>query len=351
VTFLRVGSIESTEKAHRLLSFVVLVGLLVSVPAALAITENLKLTRSPITRTRVVAPDQAALAHPAMLSAFSPTCGCRTAKVALQFWLRSPDTVTIGAENASWREVRHVVENAPAKQGWNTFVWNGRTDWGSLAPDGTYEFQVGLQNAHRTILLPNPVRLDTQAPRIVSAKPNRVVFSPDGDGQADRLAIDYRLSEPGRALLIIDGKTVVRTRSTSTKGSLSWYGKVDGRPLPQGTYRLHLGTVDLAGNVTDGEYGALIEVKIRYVELAEHRIRGVRAGASFGVGVSTDAEYVAWRLAGQSGVAIRKADTASIPLVLRAPRKPGLYRLVVSENGHSDTALVRVVRHSARPAP
>jgi hypothetical protein len=344
--FLREARIEGTERARRALSFAVLLGLLIAVPAAFAITENLKLTRSPITRTRVVAPDQAERAQPSMLAAFSPTCGCRTAKVALQFWLRKPDSVTIGVENASWREVRHVVENVPATQGWNTFVWNGRTDWGSLAPDGTYVFQVTLESAHRTILLPNPVRLDTQAPRIVSAKPNRLVFSPDGDRQADRLSIAYRLSEPGRALLLVNGQTVVRTRSTGTKGSLDWFGKLDGRPLPQGTYHLRVGTVDLAGNVTDGEYGALVTVKIRYIELAQHRIRGVNPGARFRVDVSSDAEYIAWRLGKRSGVVVRSGDSPSIPLVLRAPRKPGSYRLVVSENGHSDSALLRVRRLS-----
>jgi hypothetical protein len=323
-----------------LLSVGVLLGLLIAVPAAFAITESLKLTRSSITRTRVVAPDQVLLPHPAMLSAFSPTCGCRTAKVALQFWLRNPDTVTIGVENASWREVRHLVEGAPARRGWNTFLWNGRTDWGSLAPDGTYEFQVGLANAHRTILLPNPVRLDTQAPRVVEARSSRAVFSPDGDLRADRIVISYRLSEAGRALLFVGGRRAVVTRSTAVKGSLTWYGKRDGRPLPPGTYRLRVGTVDLAGNVTAGKYGALVTVVIRYIELDQHRIRGIRAGTRFGVGVSTDASSFEWRLAGRSGVGVQS------PLILRAPRKPGLYRLVVSESGHRDTALVRVVPRS-----
>lgn len=91
-------------------------------------------------------------------------------------------------------------------------------------------------------------------------------------------------------------------------------------------------------------------VKIRYIELTQHRIRGVRAGARFGVGVSTDAGYVAWQLGSRSGLLVRSGDSELGSLVLRAPRKPGLYRLVVSENGHSDTALVRVVRHSARRA-
>ncbi len=329
---------HGTERARRLLSFGVLLGLLVAVPAAFAITENLKLTRSPITRTRVIAPDQAKLAHPAMLSAFSPTCGCRTAKVSLQFWLRKPDVVTIGVENTSWREVRHVVDGVPATAGWNTFTWNGRTDWGSLAPDGTYEFQVGLAEAHRTILLPNPVRLDTQAPRVLEAKASRRVFSPDGDRSADGVVIRYRLSEPGHAILFLDGRRVVLTRATGVSGSLPWYGRLDGRSLPQGTYRLRLGVVDLAGNVTDGKYGALVPVRIRYIELGQHRIDGITARTRFGVDVSTDALYFDWSFAGQTGMGVTS------PLVLRAPKKPGVYRLVVTENGHSDTALVRVVR-------
>ncbi|MGZ4385496.1 MAG: FlgD immunoglobulin-like domain containing protein [Gaiellaceae bacterium] len=327
-----------TERAHRLLSVAVLVGLLVAVPAAFAITESLKLTLSPITRTRVVAPDQALLAHPSMLAAFSPTCSCRTARVALQFWLRNPDNVTIAVENGSWSEVRLIVADAPARRGWNTFTWNGRTDWGSLAPDGTYEFQVGLASARRTILLPNPFRLDTQAPRIVEARPSRVVFSPDGDRQADRLTIAYHLSESGHVLLLVDGQKIVQTRSSAPKGSLAWYGKVDGRPLPQGTYQLRIGAVDLAGNVTSAKYGAVATVRVRYIELKQHRIHGIKAGTRFGAVVDTDAAYYQWRLGSLSGVG------TSSPLVIRAPRKPGTYRLFVSENGHRDSALVTVVR-------
>ena len=56
-------------------------------------------------------------------------------------------------------------------------------------------------------------------------------------------------AEPGRALLFVRGSQVVRTHSAAVSASLTWYGKVNGRALPQGTYRLRVGAADVAGNV------------------------------------------------------------------------------------------------------
>jgi hypothetical protein len=303
---------------QRFLSTGLVLGLLIATAAAFAITEGLKLTQSPITRTRVdkvVSPE-------------------RTAHI--RFWLRKPDTLTLTVVNSGRHEVRELVTDAPASRRWNTFVWNGRTDTGSVAKDGAYYARVHLLKAHRTILLPNKIELDTGVPQVGDAKANRAVFSPDGDGQSDSIKIHYTLSERAHALLYVRGRQLVRTRFSPVSGSLTWYGRVNGVALPQGTYRLRVGAEDPASNVTPAAERRVVVVRIRYIELARRAIEGITAGTRFGVGVDTEAKSYSWRLGSRSGT------SRSRLLVVRAPTTAGRYRLVVTENGHRASASVVV---------
>ena len=51
------------------------------------------------------------------------------------------------------------------KKGTHTFIWSGRRDDGSYAPDGLYYFRVSLRNAGRTVQDFPPVRVLTARPR------------------------------------------------------------------------------------------------------------------------------------------------------------------------------------------
>jgi hypothetical protein len=308
---------------QRLLSTALVLGLLVSTAAAFAITESLKLTKSPITRTQVP------------VKAFSPICGCDRDAAILKFWLRNGDTLTLDVVDGRRRPVKRLVDGVFAHRKWNRFVWDGRTDTGSVASDGTYRFQVKLANAHRTILLPNRVDVDTKPARVLDASASREEFSPDGDGQADSVKIRYRLSKKAHAILYVRGKRVVFTKFARREDALTWYGRVGGAGLPQGTYRLRVGAQDAAGNVTRRAEQQVVLVRIQYVALARPEL-AVKAGTRFGVGVDTDAASYDWRLGSERG-----RSSADV-LVVRAPRRPGLYRLVVEVGGHRDHALVVV---------
>ena len=307
---------------QRLLSTALVLGLLVATAAAFAVTENLKLTKSPITRTRVS-------------KVLSPVCNCDKRAATIAFSLRKRDSLTLTIVDSGRHEIERVADGVDARRGPNVFVWKGQTSEGQRARDGVYYAKVHLADAHRTILLPNRIVLDTRGPRVLEAKASRDVLSPDGDGQADSVKITYRLSEPAHALLFLRGHQVVRTHFARKKDSLGWYGRVDGVPLRQGLYRLRLGAVDVAGNVTGSERGLVVPVRVRYIALARHDLR-VKAGTRFGVGVDTDAKSYRWRFAGRTG-----AETKDL-LVVKAS-KPGRYRLVVTENGHRDVARVVVV--------
>ena len=142
---------------QRLLPTALVLGLLVATASAFAVTEGLKLYRSPVSGVTAMRP-------------FSPTCACAKAVEPISFKLRRADDVTLRVVR-SGRDgsVRTIADGKAAHAGWNRFSWNGRADDGSVAPDGTYYARVALARQHRTITLPNPIVLDTQAPKVLAA--------------------------------------------------------------------------------------------------------------------------------------------------------------------------------------
>jgi hypothetical protein len=296
--------------------------LLVASAAAFAYTERLKLTPSPILGTRVVSGQ-----------VFSPTCECATDTARFSFRLRRRDRVTATIVDRAGKVVRTLVTDLRRPRGPMVLSWDGRGDGGEVVPDGAYRPRIKLAINRRTILLPNPVVVDTTSPTasIVSVRPR--LFSPDGDGRSDRVTVTYRVDEPARGILYVGGTRVVVTYRRPLVGSISWNGKVAGKLLPPGPYRLTVGGLDVAGNL--GAPSSPVSVVIRYLVLGRTEIT-VAPGRRFAVRVSTDVSRIAWRLGARSGSA--PAGT----LRLRAPKRAGRYTLTVSAHGHLARAAVIV---------
>jgi hypothetical protein len=170
-------------------------------------------------------------------------------------------------------------------------------------------------------------------PRLENVSARRRVFSPDGDRRADRVTFRYQLDEPGRAMLLVDGKRRVLTLFPRTEDKLEWYGKVGGRALPAGAYTARVAAFDPAGNVS--ARSRPFTIVIRYVALGRDRIT-VSAGARFALRVSSDAKRVRWQLGDRTGTA--RPGT----LRLRAPFQKGQFTLAVTANGHTTRAAVFV---------
>jgi hypothetical protein len=266
----------------------------------------------------------------------SPTCGCSRGHANVRLRLRRADALTVRIVDGGKRTVRELLTDAETHRGFSVFRWDGRTDAGTRAPDGVYQAEVHFGRQHQTVLLPNRIQLDTKPPQIVSVERNREVFSPDQDKQADFVRITYELSKPGHVQLYLDGRRVLNTYRHPAHGSFSWYGTVDGRTLPAGSYTLELGARDLAGNSVPVAQRERIHIRIRYIELANTRITGVQVGSRFEIGVSTDAKRYAWQLGKRKGFA------TSPVLRLLAPGRAGRYTLTVSERGHVARAAVIV---------
>lgn len=308
---------------QRLLSTTVLVGLLIATAAAFAVTERLKLEKSPITGTQVS-------------PVFSPLCACAHAQATVSVRLRRADSVTVAVLDSRERRVRLLVDGARLARGTNVFRWDGRTEAGRRARDGTYFVEIHLSGQHRTILLPNRIQLDTLPPEVRNVALDHGTFSPDGDHQSDAVRIRYELSKGARAVVFLRGRQILKTYRHPATGEVAWNGIAHQRRLPPGTYALELGAIDPAGNATPAAKRWGFRVTIRYIALANRRISGVKAGARFDIGVSTDARRYRWRLGSRKGVA------SGPVLKLRAPTTPGRYTLTVSERGHADRAAVIV---------
>jgi FlgD Ig-like domain len=292
---------------------VFVVVLIVATGGAFARTELLKLETNPVSGPRVD-------------KQFSPVCRCATDRAHISFRLRRADHLTLSIVDSKGHTVVRLVDDRALRAGRVTFVWNGRDADGNVVPEGSYRPKLELATHHRTIVLPDPMRVDTTPPKvhIVSAKP--LVISPDGDGRADGVHVTYTVSEPARAILLVDGTQRVQTLHRPLKGVVSWYGRVGGHALPPGAHHLRLVAVDEAGNRTEATPG--ITVRIRYITLLRKNFT-VRTDARFGVRYEADARDVRWRFAGRTGTAHGGR------IVLTSPKHRGTFALVVAEHGHA----------------
>ena len=305
---------------QRVLTTVTLLGLLVATAAAFAITEHLKLIKSPLYGTQVS-------------KVFSPTCRCLDNQATIQIRLRHRDAVTVTIVNSAGHLVRTIAtDRVVATRTPVVFPWDGRTDAGTLVPDGAYHPWVHLVNARHTFKLANRIVVDTQVPKVLSATARPQIFFV---GPRDTLAIRYSFSEPAHAVVYLGRNRIITGRQSRPQGKVEWGAGLNGKPVRAGKYVLTVGAVDLAGNETPPAQRKSVTVVVRYIVVAPRLIR-VRAGARFTVHVETNAPRYTWRLDGRRGASRRKA------LRLRAPATRGTYRLYLTEKGHAAFAVVRV---------
>ena len=72
--------------------------------------------------------------------------------------------MTLSLLDRDGHEIRRLVDHVPMRRGRHAFFWNGRDNEGRLVPEGKYRPKVELGNADRTIVLPNPIRVDVTRP-------------------------------------------------------------------------------------------------------------------------------------------------------------------------------------------
>ena len=220
-----------------------ILALLAGTSAAFALTEVLKLERSPVGRPRFT-------------HVFSPTCGCSHATARFALRLHHADRVTATVVNADGTAVR-TLASGRRQAGPFVFRWDGRNDAGAVVPDGSYRLRLGFANAGRTIVIPKTVRVDTQAPTVtlVHVTPRRL--SPGATA-----TVLFRVSEAARPLVLVDGTVAVRgPRAPAGTRSLTWPGTLRGRSLRAGVHVVTVRARDLAGNLSAPSTGMRVRVR------------------------------------------------------------------------------------------
>jgi hypothetical protein len=305
---------------RRFAPLAVVLALLGATAVAFGVSERLKLERAPI-------------AAPNITKVFSPVSEGETSRASIAFRVRQAGRVSVDIVDEDGDLVRGLVDERPRGAGeLLETTWDGRNGDGAIVAEGIYRPRVRLTRDRRTIILPNPIRVDTTPPRVVRTTVRPQFFSPDGDGRNDLVRVGYRLNEKANAMLFANGEREVRTRFRPTEGVLTWNGKINGRLQRAGLYRLQVGAEDEAGNRARPTKPAFVQ--IAYIDLGRQTVRA-RARTRFGIRVTTDARSFRWRFAGGTGTARPGL------LVLRAPRA-GRYTLFVDANGHADKAAVIV---------
>jgi hypothetical protein len=310
----------------RLPQTLIVLALLVATATAFAVTERLKLEKSPVTGTQVD-------------KIFSPVCECSDDVAVISFRLRKPETVTVDILDSHGDPVATLVRNQHEQKGRVSYTWEGHDASGLVAAEGIYRPRVRLREHGRTIVLPNPIRVDTTPPAIRLVRLFPRVLSPGIRGSHDRLTALYRSNERARALMLVDGERRVLSRFRATKGRLRWFGLVDAHAVPPGTYDVRLRAFDQAGNRSSSTRP--IEVRVQYIAFRRTRIPAV-AGQRFSVRISTYAARYRWTFNRRRGITRKRV------LVLRAPVRAGRFPLYVRVRAHAARALVVVRQPSSR---
>ena len=178
---------------------------------------------------------------------FSPNGDGRADAASIRFRLDRSDDVTVQVIDSEGSVARTLARDRrlPGKRPLQ-FYWDGRTNQGAVAPDGTYRVRVGLRNQARSVVLRRKVTLDTSPPRPVvfatGAIPPAVQLRVEGlVAGAPRFEM-YRLESGVRRLI---------TAFDGQRGSpeARWDGRARGRPVPPGTYVAVARVSDEVGNL------------------------------------------------------------------------------------------------------
>jgi hypothetical protein len=190
---------------------------------------------------------------------FSPNRDGRKDRAYVNFKLKDTDDVTVSVINHEGDEVRVLADDRRLAAYTPTrFMWNGRTDAGAMAPDGSYRIRITLRREGRSITLQRIVRLDLTPPRprVISIGPTKgpgpeVLPLPEGGpAEAHLLApgrdpvIRLFKMSPGVPRLVLEDDKL----SDGAK-EWQWDGRTpSGHPVSPGTYLVTIETRDLAGN-------------------------------------------------------------------------------------------------------
>ena len=306
----------------RVLSTAFVLALLAATAAAFALTERAKLERSPIYGTQVD-------------PIFSPV-GDAKPVAHIGFRVRPRERVEVWIEDSHDTVVATLLSPRTFRPGARVnVIWSGLTSAGVPIPDGVYRPVVKLERSHRTIALPNEIRLDTvaagdhgQAPAVSDhlarrRRPPRLV---------PLLLHDQR---PAHAILLVRGDQVAVHAQEQAGGRAVWNGKLPGgaRARP-GRYVLSVSARDVAGNQSKRP------TRSRSCRCATSCSRGAASWSLPAAGSRCASRPT--RRPSTGGCTDAQGALPRGTLHFRAPKAGGVYRLYVSAGTHVARCVVVV---------
>lgn len=317
--------------------------LAVATVAAFFVTQHLKVSTPLIAGTPKPTP-----------SVISPaSIGCGGAHRVAQFsfyLLHRADDVAVYVLDSSGNIVRTLATGRHMRRGVRNpdgdFPWNGRTEDGRVAPDGTYYFRIALLHQGRTIdLTKTPVQVKSTPPHpIVSGVSPSLIPAP-GHG----VTIRYRGNEQ-RGVTVRLYRTDLPGAPRAVKsylapaGGARWDGRIAQRPAPAGVYLVGLQSTDGACNT--GRFPTALPprpgstahagITVRYLAV-QPPLYPVPAGSAATVLVDSRQQPYRWTLrrAGARADAGRGSGS-DFALHVALPRPgPGAYVLSLHSGSHS----------------
>jgi FlgD Ig-like domain len=280
--------------------------------------------------------------------------------------LREPSEISVDVVDTTGAAVRRLADDATASPSRPLRLeWNGRTDSGARVPDGRYRVRVTLRREGRSVVVPRTTLVDTRPPRprVKAITPGPIVGPVAGPVQIDVGSVSRRLKKRGRVYRTDGGepRLVAELPPVTDSRTLTWDGRVDGKPAPAGTYLVQVTARDRAGNrgtappempPQPGEIRGEPGLTVRALA-AEAPVRPVTSGQRLRINVDARGKPYRWRLrrAGRVKPVLNGREDPGDPVELTAPGgDSGLYLLELRNSGGRHRAAVPVMVQSRERA-
>ncbi len=295
---------------------------------------------------------------------FSPNGDGTRDVVEFQVTLREAGRIAVDVVDEDGDAVRRLADGArvtpPSPL---PLRWNGRTDAGTRAPDGRYRVRVTLRQEGRSVVPPRATVVDTvpPRPRVRSIVPGPIVGPRPGPLRIDVRDVPVRRPKSARIVRTDGGEPRVVAELPSVRGTrtLTWNGRIDGRPAPPGIYLVQVASRDRAGNLgrapaelppLPGQSRGRPGITVRGI-VAEPPARPVVAKRLVRVNVDARRRPYRWvlRRVGTRRPVLRGREAAGQPVEFRAPAgDSGLYVLELTAGKQSTTAVPLAVQSRRR---
>ena len=281
---------------------------------------------------------------------FSPNDDGRFDRLPISFALKRGDRVRLTIVNRDGDEVRTLLEDRRVEARERVRVaWDGKTDEGRRAPDGTYLSRLVLRRQGRSATFPRNIDLDTTPPRprVLSVGPERLPGAellPRRDGEPAKIRVfapgtdvELEVWRTDRGPRLITPLRVPPLDANSV-GTASWDGTVRGRPVGAGSFVVVVRGRDRAGNIGTTAPGVVGSGRSRFELRRGRRLTGrggiairylgvqapvLPVAAGRPIEVAVDARGARWnwqlRRVGNPTPARRSRRSRGGPFTVRAP--------------------------------